>query len=82
MGIIPKNCVKNTDRPIKRKTIKPVTRCSLTPKNFAFSPGAAVSDSSLSAITWFIESTVAATNHGRPRTELIAIQSATSNKSR
>ncbi len=59
-----------------------MTRCSLTPKNFAFSPGAAVSDSSLSAITWFIESTVAATNHGRPSIELIAIQTATINKSR
>jgi len=51
MGIIPKNFVRKTDRPIKRNTTKPVTRCSRTPKNFAFSPGAAVSDSSLSAIT-------------------------------
>jgi hypothetical protein len=67
---------------MNRNTTKPVTRCSRTPKNFAFSPGAAVSDSSLSAITWFIESTVAATNQGKPIIELIPIQSATINKSR
>ena len=33
--------VKNTERPIIRKINTPVTRCSDTPQNSGFSPGAA-----------------------------------------
>ena len=40
-----KSGVKNTDSPIMRKIKTPVTRCSATPQNSGFSPGAVESRS-------------------------------------
>lgn len=54
----------------------------LTPRNWGFSPGAAHSDSSFSELTWLMESTVAATNQGKPKTELNAVSKARMKRSR
>lgn len=54
----------------------------MTPKNWGFSPGAAHSVCSFSALTWLMESTVAATNHGRPRNDFRMISSASTNRSK
>lgn len=62
IGMWLNNGVKNTDTPIVRKIKMCVTRCSRTPKNCGFSPGAAHSDSNFNEFTWLILSTVAATN--------------------
>ena len=62
------------EHPIKIKITVPVTRCSKIPTVFGVSPGIVVSDVLRRAITWFIERTVAATNQGNPKRELIAIQ--------
>lgn len=70
------------EQPIRRKTTVPVTRCSSTPISFGASPGTVESDVLRKAITWFIDRTVAATNQGKPKTELIPIQIAQINKSR
>lgn len=48
----------------------------------ADSPGTEELEIFLSAITWFIERTVAATNQGSPRSELIPIHIAQTNKSK
>ena len=48
----------------------------LTPRNFGFSPGAVVSDSTVRDLTWLMDNTVAATNHGVPKTEQTAIWTA------
>ena len=60
----------------------PVRRCSLTPKNFGRSPGAADLDSRDKERTWLIESTVAATNHGNPSSEATPICRAKMKRSR
>ena len=49
---------------------------------FGFSPGADASDSFFKLITWLIDKTVAATNHGIPRIEFIPIVNETINKSK
>ena len=49
---------------------------------FGFSPGAAEIDSSLRLSTWFMDNTVAATNHGIPKNELTPIHNAIINKSK
>ncbi len=49
---------------------------------FGFSPGADDSDSIFKLSTWLIDKTVAATNHGIPRSELMPMHIATINKSR
>ena len=54
----------------------------LIPRNCGFSPGAAVSDSLVSDLTWLMERTVAATNQGRPKMEHSTINSVTINKSK
>lgn len=59
----------NTELPMRVKIIRPVKRCSLIPRNLGCSPGAEHSDSSFRLLTWVMERTVAATNHGRPITE-------------
>lgn len=59
--------VKYTDKPILRNIKMWVTRCSRTPKNCGFSPGAEHSDSFFSELTWLILSTVAATNLEREK---------------
>lgn len=51
IGICFNNGVKNTEHPIIRKINICVTRCSRTPRNCGFSPGAAVSDSNFSELT-------------------------------
>lgn len=43
--------VRKTEQPIMVKIMKPVTRCSLIPKNFGCSPGAALSDSTFRLLT-------------------------------
>lgn len=58
-----------TERPVKTKTMVPVTRCSLTPRNWGVSPGALHSVSILRESTWPRQRTVAATHQGRPRIE-------------
>lgn len=62
-----------TERPMKRKMKNPVILCSRHPKKIGRSPGAADSDSFFKEMTWLIDNTVAATNHGIPSTELTAI---------
>jgi hypothetical protein len=62
IGIWHSKGVSKTEHPIVKKINMCVTRCSLTPKNWGFSPGAAVSDSNFNEFTWLILSTVAATN--------------------
>lgn len=74
--------VKKMEHPIRTKMTIPVTRCSITPINLADSPGTDELDIFLSAITWFIDKTVAATNHGKPRSELMPMQIAQTNKSK
>ena len=54
----------------------------LTPRNWGFSPGAAHSVWSFSALTWLMERTVAATNHGKPKNDLTMIRIASTNKSK
>lgn len=69
MGMRWRMGVKKTDRPTSVKMTMLVTRCSRTPMNCGFSPGAADSDSIFSELTCVMASTVAATNQGRPITE-------------
>ena len=71
-----------TERPVNTKTMIPVTRCSLTPRNCGFSPGAVVSVSILSESICPRQSTVAATHHGRPKMEHAPIISPHTNMSR
>lgn len=71
-----------TEQPIRKKIMKPVTRCSLMPRNLGCSPGAAHSDSSFRLLTWEMESTVAATNQGRPMMEHTPSITATTSRSR
>ena len=59
-----------------------LTTMSLMPRNCGFSPGAADSDSTVRDLTWLMESTVAATNHGRPKMEQTTISTATISRSR
>ena len=54
----------------------------LMPRNCGFSPGAAVSDSLVSDLTWLMDKTVAATNQGSPKTEHTPIKTATMKRSR
>ncbi|KAF3839018.1 hypothetical protein F7725_017735 [Dissostichus mawsoni] len=61
--------------------MNPVTRCSLMPRNLGCSPGAAQPDSSFRLLTCEMESTVAATNHGRPMMEQTPSITATMNRS-
>ena len=58
--------VMKTELPMRAKIMRPVKRCSLIPRNLGCSPGAEHSDSSLRLLTWVMERTVAATNHGSP----------------
>lgn len=58
--------VMNTEQPISRKMTRPVSLCSLIPRNRGCSPGAELSDSSFRLLTWEIDRTVAATNQGNP----------------
>lgn len=51
MGMWDSNGVSSTEHPIMRKISMWVTRCSRTPINCGFSPGAAVSDSFLRELT-------------------------------
>lgn len=74
--------VMKTEQPIRKKIMKPVTLCSLMPRNFGCSPGAAHSDSSFRLLTWEMESTVAATNHGRPMMEHTPSITPTTSRSR
>lgn len=61
--------VMNTEQPMREKIMNPVTRCSRMPRNLGCSPGAEQPDSTFRLLTWEMERTVAATNHGRPMTE-------------
>lgn len=74
--------VMNTEQPINRKISRPVSLCSLMPRKRGCSPGAALSDSSFRLLTWEMDSTVAATNHGKPIMEHTASITPTINKSR
>lgn len=74
--------VSITEQPIIRKIKMWVALCSRTPRNCGFSPGAAHSDSSFKEFTWFIERTVAATNHGSPKKEQICMRMASTKRSR
>lgn len=74
--------VIKTDEPIRIKIISPVTLCSRMPRNLGCSPGAEHSDSSFRLLTWVMERTVAATNHGRPMMEHTPSMTATINRSR
>lgn len=67
---------------MSRKMKRPVSLCSLMPRNLGCSPGAELSDSSFRLLTWEIESTVAATNHGKPITEHTASITPTINRSK
>lgn len=82
IGICPNIGVKNTDKPIDRNISIWVTLCSLTPKNFGLSPGAALSDSNFKELTWFMDKTVAATNQGIPIMEHSNISKERTNRSR
>lgn len=74
--------VINTELPMRTNIMRPVKRCSLMPKNLGCSPGAEHSDSSFRLFTWEIDSTVAATNHGRPIKEQTPSITPTTNRSR
>jgi len=74
--------VMKTEQPIRVKIMRPVKRCSRMPRNLGCSPGAEHSDSSFRLFTWEMESTVAATNHGRPITEHTPSITPTTNRSR
>ena len=74
--------VIKTDEPIRINIISPVTLCSRMPRNLGCSPGAEHSDSSFRLLTWVMERTVAATNHGRPMMEHTPSMTATINRSR
>lgn len=74
--------VINTELPIRTNIMRPVKRCSLMPKNLGCSPGAEHSDSNFRLFTWLIDSTVAATNHGRPMREHTPSITPTTNRSR
>ena len=54
----------------------------LIPKNWGFSPGAEDSDSLVKDLTWLMDKTVAATNHGNPMTEQMPIKTATIKRSK
>ncbi|CAG5933413.1 unnamed protein product, partial [Menidia menidia] len=73
--------VMKTEQPIRVKIMRPVKRCSRMPKNLGCSPGAEHSDSSFRLFTCEMESTVAATNHGRPITEHTPSIKPTTNRS-
>lgn len=82
MGIFLNIDVKKTDNPQRTNIQTWVTLCSRIPKNCGFSPGAADSDSIRRELTCVIERTVAATNHGRPKIEQIAISTESTKRSR
>jgi hypothetical protein len=52
------------------------------PINAGISPGAGFSDMTLSEFIWVSVSTVAATNQGRPKRELVRMQIATIRRSK
>ena len=54
----------------------------MTPRNWGFSPGAAVSVSNLRALTWLMDKTVAATNQGKPKKDFRMIRMASTKRSR
>lgn len=74
--------VMKTEHPIRAKIMSPVKRCSLIPRNLGCSPGAEHSDSSFRLLTWVMERTVAATNHGNPIKEQTPSITPTMNRSR
>lgn len=74
--------VMKTEQPMSVKIMRPVKRCSLMPRNLGCSPGAEHSDSSFRLLTWVMESTVAATNQGRPIKEHTPSITPTMNRSR
>lgn len=74
--------VMNTEQPMSRKMTRPVSLCSLMPRKRGCSPGAALSDSSFRLFTCEMDSTVAATNHGKPITEHTASINPTINRSK
>lgn len=80
--ITERNFVIKMEHPIRTKMTVPVTLCSKIPIVLGVSPGMVDSDVLRRAITWFIDRTVAATNQGKPKRELIPMQIATTNKSR
>lgn len=74
--------VMNTEQPMSRKMTRPVSLCSLMPRKRGCSPGAELSDSSFKLLTWEMDRTVAATNHGRPMMEHTASITPTISRSR
>ncbi len=74
--------VMNTDEPMSRKMTRPVSLCSLIPRNRGCSPGAELSDSSFRLLTWLIDRTVAATNQGNPIREHTASIAPTTRRSK
>lgn len=86
-SIMPVNLTLSTDvikteQPMRTKIMNPVTRCSRMPRNLGCSPGAEQPDSTFRLLTWEMERTVAATNHGRPIMEHTPSMIATTIKSR
>lgn len=67
---------------MSRKMTRPVSLCSLMPRKRGCSPGAELSDSSFRLLTWEMDRTVAATNHGRPMMEHTASITPTISRSR
>ena len=82
MGRRAKTGVIKTLRPVRMAIIRLVTRCSLTPKNWGFSPGMEVLLSLPRDCMWFIEGIVFAMNQGRPKTEDMIIINARTKRSR
>lgn len=74
--------VMKTERPMRTKIKSPVTRCSRMPRNLGCSPGAEHSDSTFRLLTWEMDRTVAATNHGSPINEQTPNITATTSRSR
>lgn len=67
---------------MSKKMTRPVNLCSLMPRKRGCSPGAELSDSSFRLLTWLMDRTVAATNHGNPMMEHTANITPTISRSR
>ena len=70
IGIIARRGVIRTDKPMNTPVKMAVTLCSRIPISFGVSPGPPEAVSITSDWTWLMDSTVAATNQGSPKSEL------------
>ena len=82
MGMSARMGVISTLNPVRIAIIRDVSLCSLTPRNWGFSPGMDVELSLMRDWMWLIDGMVLAINQGRPNTEEMTTIIASTSRSR